>query len=274
MEIFVMLVGYIDESYSGENPPLTFGLSCVFAWGSEWTWVEMAWLKVLEQKNEELISTGRKPLKRFHATDMSNFTEEYEGWIPSERTDFTDKLIRKVFGKHELFAIGHTVSLRDIAETWPNYVGKEKHFAYYALLKINMIEIARVIEEFFPPGTQITLIHDRSTFDHVLQEAFNSLKNDPKYLLRDKFKTIVPMGWEDCVPLQLADLFAYEVMKEIHRLEDDVMAKRVRPRRKSLESLLARDSFFQTAKSVPRESLITIRESTRTVVEAKIVAVE
>src|SRR5277367_4880849 len=60
-DIFVILVGYIDESYSKESPPLTFGLSCLLAYGNEWPCIELAWRKVLENKNRGLLDVGRQP---------------------------------------------------------------------------------------------------------------------------------------------------------------------------------------------------------------------
>jgi hypothetical protein len=64
---------------------------------------------------------------------------------------------------------------------------------------------------------QITLVHDRSEYDAVLLEAFNHLKSDETLLNRERFATITPMGWEDCVPLQPADMIAYSNFKTIER---------------------------------------------------------
>jgi hypothetical protein len=65
-DVMPVLYGYIDESYSGENPPLTFGLTCVFTWFSEWPWMEMACKRLVEKKNTELIAQGRKPISRLN----------------------------------------------------------------------------------------------------------------------------------------------------------------------------------------------------------------
>jgi len=56
----MVIVGYIDESYSKERPPLTFGLSCLFAYGSEWSWIDLAWKKLLDDKNAELFRLAEK----------------------------------------------------------------------------------------------------------------------------------------------------------------------------------------------------------------------
>ena len=257
----MVLVGYMDESYSGEKPPLTFGISCLFAFGNEWAWMEMAWKKVLEEKNAELLLHGRPPLNRFHTADLNSLSDEFEGWTPDERTAFVSKCIKKVFGQHESYCTAYTISLRDVAEVWPEYSKNTFGFAYYTILKILMLDLGKIIRDYFVTGSKITLIHDRCAFDGTLLESFNSVVNDPKFAYKDIFTTIAPMGWEDCVPVQLADFTAYEVMKETHRLMPEVMSKKARPRRLSLASLLARESFLGQAQHIPRESIVSIRES-------------
>ena len=55
---------------------------------------------------------------------------------------------------------------------------------------------------------RIALIHDRSAHDAVLLQAFRHMKNDGTLIHRKRFTTIAPMGWEDCILLQPADLLA------------------------------------------------------------------
>jgi hypothetical protein len=78
--------------------------------------------------------------------------------------------------------------------------------------------IVKYIAEKIPPDKRyvddrIALIHDRSEYDAVLLEAFNHLKSDETLLNRERFTTITPVGWEDSVPLQPADMIAYSNFK-------------------------------------------------------------
>ena len=58
-----MLAGYIDESYTGEKEPVTFGLNCVYATYSGWFWIQTAWNKMLSNKNEEIEDAFEHYLK-------------------------------------------------------------------------------------------------------------------------------------------------------------------------------------------------------------------
>jgi hypothetical protein len=57
------------------------------------------------------------------------------------------------------------------------------------------------------------------------------------------------MGWEDCIPLQPADLLAYE------NLKDAELKSRGKKRRKTLELLLDLNSFGGCAKGIDAETL-------------------
>jgi hypothetical protein len=268
----MMIVGYMDESISGENPALSFGLSCVFAYGSQWTWAELAWKKLIEEKNRELIKANRKPIRRFHAVDLNNFVEDFEDWSPDERTDFVSEIVKKVFGRHELFSTGFTVSLQDIEQVWPESRNSAKSSAYYVLTKLIMISIADVVQDIFPPGIRVRLIYERCPFGSAMLDAFNSAIDDPKRPLGHIFTALAPMGWEDCIPLQPADFLAYEVMKESHRLRPEVKVVKERQRRGSLNALLSSPNFYGNATNVSRENLMQIRVNISKRIAAKISA--
>jgi hypothetical protein len=258
----VVLVGYIDESYSGENPPLTFGLSCLIAWGNEWPWIELAWNKVLEAKNSELINAGRKPIARFHAADMNALAGDFKGWDGPERTEFTQRLVEHVFRRHDTGFLGYTLSLRDISEVWPK--GDALFAAYYMTTQFLIFDLPGVIEQRFPDAKGITLIHDRCGYDGAILKAFDHVRNDQDFRHRDMFTTIAPMGWENCVPLQPADFCAYESMKESHRVEPDVKLIKERPMRKSLDALLDLDSFTGATYHVSKEALALMKDRSTT----------
>jgi hypothetical protein len=68
------------------------------------------------------------------------------------------------------------------------------------------------------------------------------------------FTTIAPFGWEDCVPLQPADLVAYENFK-------DAMRKVApRDRRKALEVLVNLDSFGGRARFMGTDAIAEWRQ--------------
>ncbi len=53
-----MLTGYIDESYTGENAPVTFGLTCVYSTWENWFWIANEWKKVIDAKKPPIGKRG------------------------------------------------------------------------------------------------------------------------------------------------------------------------------------------------------------------------
>lgn len=251
----VLLRGYIDESYSGEATPKMFSLTCTFAHTSEWPWIEMAWEKCLEEKNASLKEQRRTLVRRYHSVDINNFKEDFEGWNPSERKEFCEKLV-KVFSRHNCGYEGYLINLQELAREWPEAGPDYKAFAYGLLLKLLMSEIGRHMDHSLG-GHKMIIFHERCPYDCVLLESFNEIMNDPTFPYRNCFTTIAPMGWEDCVPLQPADLLAYENFKEgFRRLPDETH----RPRRAIFSEIISLDSFVAHLKHIDLSQIIRLKQ--------------
>ena len=66
--------------------------------------------------------------------------------------------------------------------------------------------------------TRIVLVHDHTKFyDTVLNRAFFEYKDDPGFRYSKYFTTIAPMTWQECIPLQPADMVIYETRKQALR---------------------------------------------------------
>jgi hypothetical protein len=75
------------------------------------------------------------------------------------------------------------------------------------------------------------------------------MMNDPTFRGKSLFSTIAPMGWEDCVPLQPADMLAYETFRDALRRFNN------KDRRASLNYLLQSDHFGGRAKQMNSENI-------------------
>jgi len=248
-----MFTGYLDDS--GSSDTHLFTLSCLFGHGSMWQWVEWAWLNCLENKNKQLESQGRKPIRRYHAADCSGFHKDFKNWSKEEQIEFTDKLIR-VFQRHNLAAISYTLDLRDLAAEFPEAKKKQYELAHVLLLIRIMAFLSEKLLDL--PGysrDRLSLIHDRSDYERVLLNTFDYMKNEGTLKNGERFTTIAPMGWEDCVPLQPADLIAYENFKIVER------NSKGKKRRISMERILDLDSFGGRGASLNREALKEIRSA-------------
>ena len=93
------------------------------------------------------------------------------------------------------------------------------------------------------------LFHERCAYDGLILDAFNHMINDTAFSSRDMFTSITPMGWERCLPLQVADMVAYENFKDAEKNFTG------RPRRKSLEALLATNRFGGRARQMGADNV-------------------
>ncbi|MDP9158799.1 MAG: hypothetical protein M3O09_01025 [Acidobacteriota bacterium] len=214
-------------------------------------WFELDWVKVLAAKNKELTKQGRPLLSRYHAADCSSRVNEFAGWTTPEQIDFTKSLIG-VFRKHQINTVAYSLNLRELGQEIPESADDPKKYAYKLLLRFLMLEIG---ENQLKPikNSLVGIIHDRCAYDGALLETFNLALVDPTFEYSTRFTTIASMAWQDCVPLQPADLVAYENFKEAER---HILS---RDRRKSLSSILDLDSFGGRARCFRREGIREVK---------------
>jgi hypothetical protein len=253
---YVILKGYIDESYG----PDVFTLSCVMSDLSGWLSINRSWKKCLAAKNESLKSQGRKLIRRFHAKDISNFRNDFENWNGEERLAFFQDLLG-VFNRAKswLNVVSYSTPLELFKEYFPECAAKPLPTCYSLSLKFIMTEIvSQVADGKLKWGKtkpiKITLFHERCPFDGVLLNAFTEALADEDPITLPLFTTIAPMGWEDCLPLQIADLVAYENFKDADRRLKGLQ------RRGSLTALLGYSSFGGRARTFQQEGLATLRK--------------
>lgn len=216
--VFVFLKGYIDESVSKDRR--VFTLSALVAQGHEWVPLAEEWEAMLADVNLRLASEGRPRLKRYHASECNARDNDFEGWSESEQRDLTSRLL-SIINAHPLKTVSFSIDLPALAKIIP---GKDLIRAAYAVTTLFLIYgLGRWIDDKNVNNDEelhLTLIHDRCDWDEEMLTRFKSLKEDPQFAYGRYLTTIAPLGWEDCTPLQLADLMAYENMKDAERRLD------------------------------------------------------
>ncbi len=254
-EVFGVIHGYIDESYDGEKLPNFFTLSCSLAHGGDWAFIEALWIWVLGKKNKELVAAGREPIRRYHAVDCFNRSNEFKGWSQGERNQFCKELF-EVFRPFPTSHIALTMSARDIHEVWPEKTQNPLHFAYYLLLRLMMLTIGKDQAKLGMLG-KTSLVYERcGEFGESLLKAFNHMKDDSQFEYGHIFTTIAPMGWEDCIPLQPADLVAYEIFRDAKRR---ALSKEMHL---SLSALQDLENFRRISADVTKKDLVWLRGMT------------
>jgi hypothetical protein len=249
----MMFRGYIDESGNDQ----WFTLSCLMARAADWISIESAWKKVLRQKNRELKKSGRKEISRFHTADCSSCVGEFEGWSIPEQIEFSKKLL-DIFNVYVTSFVAFTFPIGDFKEVFSEHANDPYPQMYGFLTKFIMLQLVEEIEcDGHIPSIPVNfaLFHDRTSHDSDLLSAFNHTMNEDQTFDKQKyFSSITSIGWESCVPLQAADLIAYEAFKSI----DNQSAGR-KPRR-SLTTLRKSPNFGGRSKLFSRANLEFLRD--------------
>jgi hypothetical protein len=251
LQAVLVFRGYIDESHDDDLVPKVFNLSCLIAYDNMWPWFEMAWVKVLEEKNAELKSQNRKQLSRYHAADCSSRKNEFEGWSTDEQIEFSLKLF-DVFRKHPVHFHGYGMPLQLMVQEIPETASNPVGFAYVILLTMLIAQINEKTMNLYP-NDKISLHHDHCDYDGALADTFGQLLEDENFNYSDRFLSITPEYWQNSVMLQPADMIAYENFKE--GMRHQYPNPKVKGRRKSLTALLDLDSVSAKASGFNLETI-------------------
>lgn len=247
----MLLHGYMDESYGGPENLFTF--SCLLATGKVWNDVTRTWKLHLAAVNKKLKKQGRPLISRYHASDCSGRRNEFEGWSKDERDQFVLGLFG-IFKRFRLQSIGYVTQIDDLNEVFDDWPDDPLKTAYTVLTKFTVSMISHDCSGLRSP--KITLFHDYTAdgrYDTAILNAFMQIRNDPNFRFASYFTTIAPLSWEDCVPLQPADLVAFEVFKEAEAQE------RARKSRKSLEALIKLETFGIHVKNFKKEQMLGLK---------------
>jgi hypothetical protein len=241
----LVLWGYIDDSRKDN----TLVLSCVVAEHSVWFWLEVEWQRVLAKKNAELAAAGRQTISRYHAADCSNCRKEFEGWdVQKEQIPFVAELLAVVY-RHRLNVIAYSIDVNDVARHIPGADSKPDAMAHVIILGYILKGIAdNVLGE--GSGATLGIVHDRGSYDAVFRNTFNAFIGDADFPSRKRFSSIDSMSSVTTIPLQVADLMAYENLKEVTRHEAG------RDRRKSLSLILSEGLMGGFLKGINEETVI------------------
>jgi len=216
--VFVLLKGYIDESVSKDRR--IFTLSALVAQGHEWVPLAEEWEAMLAEVNLRLAASGRRLLKRYHATECNARDNDFEGWSEPEQRELTTALLA-IINRHPLKTVSFSIDLRALEKI---IAGKDLIGSAYAVTTLFLIYgLGRWIDDKNVNNAEelhLTLIHDGCDWDEEMLTRFKSLKEDPYFAYGRYLTTLAPLGWKDCILLQPADLMAYENMKDAERRLD------------------------------------------------------
>jgi hypothetical protein len=90
----------------------------------------------------------------------------------------------------------------------------------------------------FYPEDRFAVVLDRSALQTEAVDIFYKMKDSSAFRDRNRLATCTPASADEVIPLQTADLIAYETFKLLHGRRGGVMKAR-----KSLESMFSKNGF-------------------------------
>lgn len=208
----MLITGYIDESYDGKDNPDDFTLSCIMCSADDWKVISRRWRELFQRVNDDLASQGRQQISRYKAAECNGSHEEFEGWTGPEKLALTLQMSEIFdFSELKLTQMAYSVRLSKIHEKIPSVLDP-KSFAYAMLFLLIAKGVLNMMDT-LPEDSTINFIHDRSDFDEVYLRVFNVVLRAANPIQLKRLGTIAPMANENCPPLEVADLIAYENYK-------------------------------------------------------------
>lgn len=196
--VVLMLTAYLDDSgHKDDKSTPIFSVGGVVASIAAWRKFETEWGEVLRAFH----------VSQSHMKDFAHRQGEFKGWLEETRRNFLSQLMG-IMDSHVKFYVGAVLPIENF-----NNLSKQQREdlvdPYYACFQVCVHGIALYAEKHFP-GEKVDIVFDRRTkskglggelFDHCIE----------KLEMGNQLGTLDFGSTLDYVPLQAADLVAYEL---------------------------------------------------------------
>lgn len=222
-----MVTSYCDDSgrsHTDRVAVVAGYIATVHSWEKKFA---PAWRRALDKEGVEVM----------HRADLESFYGEFKeskGWNPTRRTAFVQKL-QGIIKRHTYSGIGSAVVKADFEEVMPAWV-KDLWGGPWGWCAHACVVLGRIWCEQTNHDEPIRWVFEIGTCGaREIGNMFNAVHTDPRYRLEREgysFET------KRVLPLQAADLVAYEMFKET---ENGVLdGHLIRPLRASAKALFRR----------------------------------
>jgi hypothetical protein len=200
----MLLTGYMDETGHSKDERQKFvGVAGLVAPAENW--------EVFEHKWKETLRVFKIPY--FHMKDFASRRRHYEGWSELKRKKLLGKLLRIIATTHP-FPVGAIVSLddyRSFSEEDRALMGDPYHFCLMGCVYLPAWRTERASRE-----VRVAIVFsEQSEFKHMAGLLLEDFKqNNPG---GERFDPPAFQDMKTVVPLQAADIVAYELYKEFER---------------------------------------------------------
>jgi hypothetical protein len=199
-----LLTGYIDETGHSKDERQRFvGVAGLVAQAEHW--------EVFERKWKETLNVFKLPY--FHMKDFACRRKYYEGWSEPKRQKLFGKLMRIIATTHP-FPVGAIVSLDDY-RSFPAEDREMMEDPYHFCL-MGCVYLPAWRTENASPDVRLSIVFsEQSEFKNMAGLLLDDFKQN--HTEGQRFDTPVFEDMKMVVPLQAADIVAYELYKEFER---------------------------------------------------------
>lgn len=202
----LMLTAYLDETGHSKDERQRFnGMAGLLAPSAKWERLEVKWKRTLREFR----------LPHFHTKDFANRRREYEGWSEDRRQKLYGRLLTHIEAAHP-FPIGSILAMSDynsLTNHQRSLFGDPYHIGFLSTLS-QLTAIAGEMR--LEPGTKIApVFSDHVEFRHAALRGYELLCRHRE--VKQWIDSPVFRDMRDLVPLQAADIVAYELYKEFER---------------------------------------------------------
>jgi hypothetical protein len=197
-----VLKAYMDESGTHDGSPVvTVGL---------YAGVPINWRRWTKDWNRQ-----KRPIKVFHAVDAHNRTGEFEGWSRPARNEYCAKLL-PVIATHNILGVTVGIRMHQFEVAMKSHPELRKMFGtpYVACFQWTVQTFLEMMDE-SGIDKRVAFFHELNDYRDEAEAAFAYIKKQA--WLRKKPITLTFGGKDDFIPLQAADVLAYEAN---HKLRD------------------------------------------------------
>ena len=200
----VVLKIYMDESgvHDG-SPAVTVGA---------WFGVPSVWKSFTRHLNHQ-----KRPIKVFHAVDCQNLRGEFEGWDETRRDTYVANLL-PVIAQHEIAGLLIGIDMKCFEQAMAAVPEMRDMFGtpYDACFQWNIQTFVDFNNKRGGIG-RLAFFHETNDYEASAKRSFEFVKINPKNTSEKMSLTFA--GKDDFVPLQAADVLAYEGNKRIRNID-------------------------------------------------------
>ena len=215
----------LDQTYTnGKYVPRTFVVGGFLATDTIWEKIQDRWAGC----NQWAC------VSRYHAAEVNALDGEYTGWSKEKQIEYSKRLLATLGDQGtELCAISIGLKVRDYEKTISEE-GRRKWGNHYVVCFKQAISYIAQLMGNLPTEDKFAVILERDKeFENDAVEIFYSMKDDLSWGggLGRRLAACAPGNPEEIIPLQAADLIAYETFRY---LDSDRDPRLVRPALKAL----------------------------------------